>query len=144
MPAEAIGIAGTLYLYRDKVRIVAGRHEALHPRLNEPGAKSILKEHRAQAVAAVSGKRAKRYLKREHLLQLGGAAYEYITEIVHRRPGAWLHDVDLLHELLQSHGEQALRDAVERALGDEVYGAEYVGHFLGALPHTGVQQELPL
>jgi len=148
MPPEAIGIAGTLYLYRDKVRIVAGRHEALHPRLCEPGAKSILPEHRAQAVAAVSGKRAKRYLKREHLLQLGGAAYEYITEIVHRRPGAWLHDVDLLHELLQHHGEHALREALQRALDGEVYGAEYVGHFIEAYPPTHVaaaaQQELPI
>ena len=144
MPPEAIGIAGTLYLYRDRVRIVAGRHEAWHPRLTEPGAKSILPEHRAQAVAAVSGKRAKRYLKREHLLQLGGAAYQYLTEIVHRRPGAWVHDVDLLHELLQRHGEHALREALGRALDDEVYGAEYVGHFLGALPRAAAQQELPL
>ena len=32
MPPQAAGMAGTLYLYRDVVHIVAGRHEAEHPR----------------------------------------------------------------------------------------------------------------
>src|ERR1700674_1073157 len=32
MPPEAISMPGTLYLYADRVRIVAGRHEATHPR----------------------------------------------------------------------------------------------------------------
>jgi hypothetical protein len=61
-PPQAIGIAGTLCLYRERVRIVAGRFEAIHPRLFTPGAHSNLPEHRAQQVAAVSGERAKRYL----------------------------------------------------------------------------------
>ncbi|OFV89930.1 MAG: hypothetical protein A3G76_09400 [Acidobacteria bacterium RIFCSPLOWO2_12_FULL_65_11] len=67
MPPEAIGLPGTLYLYRDHVRIGAGRFTARHDRLWEPDAHSTLPEHRAQHVAAVSGKRAKRYLQREHL-----------------------------------------------------------------------------
>jgi len=32
MPPESLGIPGTLYLYRDRVRIAAGRYEAVHPR----------------------------------------------------------------------------------------------------------------
>src|SRR5436190_447482 len=63
MAPDAIGIPGTLFLYRDRVRIVAGRFEAVHQRLFEPNAKSTLPEHRAQQVAAVSGNRAKRYLQ---------------------------------------------------------------------------------
>src|SRR5436190_6625893 len=63
MPPDAIGIPGTLFLYRDRVRVVAGRFEAVHQRLFEPNAKSTLPEHRAQQVAAVSGNRAKRYLQ---------------------------------------------------------------------------------
>ena len=73
MPPDSLGIPGTLYLYRERVRIVAGRYEAIHPRLFGPAAKSTLPEHRAQRVAAVSGKRAKRYMQREHLLALGAA-----------------------------------------------------------------------
>jgi hypothetical protein len=66
MPPDAIGLPGTLYLYRDRVRIVAGRFSAEHERKFQPGDGSILPEHRAQRVAAVSGKRARRYLQRQH------------------------------------------------------------------------------
>jgi len=146
MPPEAIGIAGTLYLYREKVRIVAGRYEAVHERLFEPRASSTLTEHRASHVAAVSGKRAKRYLQREHLLALGRSALDYLTELTHRRPGVWIRDVDRLHELLQQHGDAALRGAFERGLAAGVFGAEYIAQDLrNDTPRAGDgQQELPL
>jgi len=130
MPPDAIGIAGTLFLYRERVRIVAARFSALHPRLFERGAKSTLPEHRADAVAKVSGKRGKRYLMREHLLEVGGPALDYLTEITHRRPGAWIGEVEQLHALLQQHGPDALRAALARALAGQTFGAEYVRHFL--------------
>jgi transposase len=130
MPPDAIGIPGTLFLYRDRVRIVAGRFEAVHDRLFEPGAKSTLPEHRAQHVAAVSGKRAKRYLQREHLLALGPAALEYLTELTHRRPQIWIRDVERLHALLATYGDEALRTAFTRGLAAQTIGAEYVAHDL--------------
>jgi transposase len=130
MPPEAIGIAGTLFLYRDRVRIVAGRFEATHQRLVEPHAKSTLPEHRAQHVAAVSGRRAKRYLQREHLLELGPVALDYLTELTHRRPRIWLRDVDRLHTLLATHGEGAMRAAFARGLAEQAIGAEYIAHYL--------------
>ncbi len=134
MPAEAIAISGTLYLYRDRLRIVAGRHEATHPRLTIPGARSMLPEHRASAVAAVSGKRARRYLKREHLLQLGEAAHGYLTELVHRRPNLWIIDVEQLHDLLLTYGDEALRAAFLMGLREQLFGAEYIRHYLAAVP----------
>jgi hypothetical protein len=97
--AGAIGLPGTLYLYRDRVRIVAGRFSADHERQTQPGASSILPEHRAQRVAAVSGKRARRYLQRQHLLDLGAAALAYLTELTHRRPRTWIPEVERLHAL---------------------------------------------
>jgi transposase len=145
MPPEAIGLAGTLYLHRDRVRIVAGRYESTHERLFERDASSTLAEHRAQRVAAVSGTRAKRYMKREHLLSLGEHALVYITEIVHRRPRVWIRDVDRLHELLERHGDLALRAAFARGLDEGAFGAEYIAHYLintdGALAGAA-QQEL--
>src|SRR5438128_5105150 len=132
MPPDAIGIPGTLFLYRDRVRIVTGRFEAVHQRLFEPHAKSTLPEHRAQQVAAVSGKRAKRYLQREHLLALGPAALDYLTELTHRRPGIWLRDVDRLHALLATYGDDALRAAFARGLVAQTIGAEYLAHDLAA------------
>jgi transposase len=147
MPPEAIGIAGTLFLYRETVRIVAGRFEAAHGRLFEPGARSTLPEHRAQLVAAVSGRRAKRYLQREHLLALGPVALEYLTELTHRRPRVWVRDVDRLHDLLQQRGEPALRAAFERGLAEGVFGAEYVAHHLADAarpPTVAIQEEFSL
>ncbi len=141
MPPEAIGIAGTLFLYKDRVRIVAGRFEAVHPRLLEKGSKSNLSAHRAAMVAAVSGKRGKRYLKREHLLEVGGAALDYLTEITHRRPRAWISEVDRLHDLLQLHGRERLRIAFGRAVEARTFGAEYVLHYLAGASRQGV---LPL
>jgi transposase len=147
MPPEAIGIAGTLYLYRERVRIVAGRFESVHPRQHEAGARSMLPEHRASLVAAVSGRRAKRYLEREHLLELGGPALDYLTELTHRRPRLWVRDVHQLHELLQHHGAAPLRAAFERGLTEHLFGAEYIAHVLSrsAPPSASRrQQELAL
>jgi transposase len=148
MLPDSMGIPGTLYLYRDKVRIVAGRFEAVHTRLFGPPAKSTLPEHRAQRVAAAAGKRAKRYMQREHLLEIGRVALEYLTELTHRRPRVWVRDVDRLHDLLQQHGEQALRAAFERGQAEHAFGAEYIAHYLALtpdpMPCVSEQQELPL
>ena len=122
-----------MFLYRDRVRIVAGRFEAIHQRLFEPYAKSTLPEHRAQHVAAVSGKRAKRDLQREHLLALGSSALEYLTELTHRRPRIWIRDVDRLHDLLATYGDNAVRAAFARGLTEQAIGAEYIAHYLAAM-----------
>jgi hypothetical protein len=130
MDPDSLGIPGTLYLYRDRVRIVAGRFEATHKRLFGPPDKSTLPEHRARRVAAASGKRAKRYMKREQLLEVGKEALLYLTELTHRRPRVWVRDVDRLHDLLQKHGKEPLRGAFERGLLEAAIGAEYIAHYL--------------
>jgi transposase len=132
MPPEAISMPGTLYLYGERVRIVAGRYEAVHPRKFVPQEGSWLAEHRAAMVAAVSGKRGKRYLKRQQLLELGESAIRYLTEIVHRRPQQWYQDIDRLHQILQSHGPEVLRRAMEDGLREQVFGAFYVERCLQA------------
>jgi transposase len=139
MPPDAIGIAGTLFLYRDRVRIVAGRFEAVHPRKSLRHEGSMLPEHRAQHVAAVSGKRAKRYLQREHLLKLGPEALAYLTELTHRRPRVWLHDIDRLHGWLATYGDDALRRAFAWALQENAVGAEYIAQYLSEMVATGTR-----
>jgi transposase len=126
MPPEAISMPATLYLYADRVRIVAGRYEVHHPRKFIAHEGSTLAAHRAAMVAAVSGKRGKRYLKRQQLLELGELAFRYLTEIVHRRPGQWFHDVDRLHDILQRHGAEVLRRAMEEGLQEQVFSATYI------------------
>jgi transposase len=126
MPPEAISMPATLYLYAQRVRIVAGRYEAEHPRKFVAHEGSSLAEHRAAMVAAVSGKRGQRYLKRQQLLELGEPAIRYLTEIVHRRPRQWFEDVDRLHRILQRHGPEVLRRAMEEGLKQQIFGAFYV------------------
>ena len=127
-------------LSNEGVRIIAGRFQSDHERKFQPGEGSILPEHRAERVAAVSGKRARRYLQRQHLLDLGTAALAYLTELTHRRPRGWIHEVEQLHALLQTHGDAALRTAFERGLAEHAIGAEYIAHYLGtrvpSLPFT--------
>ncbi len=136
MPVEAAGLPGTLYLYRDRVRIVAGRHEATHDRVYERGAPSRLPEHRAAHLAALSGTRAKRYLKRQHLFETGEAAVRYLTELVHCNPRTWYRDVDALHDLLQKAGPEAMDRAFRAALDVGQLSTAFISQCLGrsALP----------
>ena len=126
MPPEAAGLPGTMYLYRDKVRIVAGRHEAVHERSFEQGKGSTLTEHRAAQLSAISGKRGRRYLKRQHLFETGEAAVVFLTEVVHREPRSWIRQVDDLHDLLQQHGPDAMNRAFRAAVDVGRFDARYV------------------
>ena len=126
MPPEAAGMAGTLYLYRDHVHIVAGRHQAQHPRYIAKGTLARQPEHRAAQLAAVSGKRGRRYLQREHLLETGEAALQFLTALVHRAPRTWYRDVEVLHQLLQQHGPKTLERAFGAAQAAHSCTTEYV------------------
>jgi hypothetical protein len=146
MDPDALGLPGTLYLHRERVRIVAGRFESVHERKFGVDEMSTLAEHRAPRVAAVSGQRAKRYMKREHLTRLGEHALSYITELVHRRPKIWIRDVDRMHDMLERHGDDEMREAFELALADRNFGAEYIAHYLtttrAVVDGAAQQQEL--
>lgn len=130
MPPEAAGVPGTLYLYRDRVRIVAGRHQAHHARQFEAGARSTLPEHRAQQLASVAGRRGKRYLMRQHLLETGPAAERFLTELVHLRGPTWVQEVDRLHDLLERYGADAMHRALRAAVDVSRYDAAYVARCL--------------
>lgn len=130
MPAKSIGMPGTLFLYPDRVRIVARHLEVEHPRRPDVGAISYRPEHRAQLLADVSGERGKLYLKRQQLFELGQSAVDFLTEIVHARPRTWKGDVEKLHELLIARGPQPLLAAIQDASARRLFGAEYVADLI--------------
>jgi len=134
MPARALGIPGTLFLYRDRVRVIAGRFSAEHPRRPETPGISWKPEHRADMLAFVSGERGKLYLKRQQIFELGSDAVDFLTEIVHARPRVWKPDVEKLYELLVEHGGQRLLEAMREAAGRRLFGAEYVAQLLRKEP----------
>jgi hypothetical protein len=45
-------------------------------------------------------------------------ALAYLTELIHRRPRAWVPDIERLHQLLEQHVDERLRAAFERGLSD--------------------------
>jgi transposase len=124
MPPEAIGVPGTLFRYRDRVQIIAGRFTTEPPRQWQRGAGSVLPEPRASPVAAVSSVRARRDLQRQQLLALGAEALASLTELTHRRTRTWIQDVEQRHERLQSHGDAARRAAFTRGLAEQAIAAE--------------------
>jgi hypothetical protein len=131
MPPEAACIPGTLYLYRDTVRIVAGSHEAIHPR-HPTGDISTLPAHRSARLAAVSGKRGKRYLKRQDLLDTGEAAAVFLTELIYRDSRGWTDEVDRLHNLLQRHGGDMMNLAFREAIQENRFSGDAIARYLGA------------
>ncbi len=126
MPPEAIGIPGMLWLYANRVRIVAGRFEREHARVPEQGKDSFHPEDRAARLAQVAGKRGRLYLKRQEILDLGPAAESFLTEIVHRHRFTWQGEVEQLHGALVQHGPAALHRALAVAHERELYGAPHV------------------
>jgi transposase len=129
MPVESIGFPATLHLYRDRVRIVAARHEVVHARFPQRGL-SYPPELRAEHLATISGKRGRLYFQRQRLLELGPVVVHFLTEIVHRRPRTWKGDVETLYQLLERHGEERLIQAIQAAELRELFGAEYVQAFV--------------
>jgi transposase len=130
MPAKSIGMPGTLYLYPDRVRIVARHFDAEHPRRPSVGMTCYRPEHRAQLLAEVSGERGKLYLKRQQIFELGQPAMDLLTEIVHARPRTWKGDVEKLHELLVARGPQPMLVAIREAMVRRLFGAEYVADLI--------------
>lgn len=116
MPAEATLIAGTLFLYETRLRIVAGRFEAEHRRRQKGEPPEPLPEHRAQKLAAVHGKRAKLYEKRQQVLNLGQDALALLTELTHREPNLASRRIEELYALLEDQGDQRLRAAISAAV----------------------------
>jgi len=131
MPPEAAGLPGTLFLYRNRVKIVAGRWQAEHERFIAKGHIAWLPEHRAAHLAAVAGKRGKRYLKRQQLFECGEATVEVLTEIVHRSPRGWYVEIDQLHDLLQAVGPEKLERACRAAVQTGSFTVAVIAQCLG-------------
>ena len=128
MPAAACGIPATLWLYPARVKIVTAgsKHEAIHPRFPEQGTVSYLPGQRAAQLASVAGARKRLYFMRERILELGSVGEAYLTELIHRRPHIWKGDIERLFALLEELGDAHFRLVLQRALFQQLIGAEYV------------------
>jgi transposase len=119
MPPRAANIAGTAFVYEDRVRFVAGRHEATHVRGKPGDPLASTPELRAAKLAAVHGGRARTYEMREQLLHLGADALALLTALVHRAPARATEHVERLHALYTAHGDDAMKRAIARAVAEK-------------------------
>lgn len=142
MPAQACGIPATLWLYPDRVKLITagGKHEVLHPRFPQH-AVSYLPGQRAAQLAAVAGTRKRLYFMRERILELGPVGEAYLTELVHQRPYMWKGDVERLFALLEELGDTAFRLVLQRALFQQLIGAEYVVRLIARAPASVAHAE---
>jgi transposase len=125
MPPATIGQAATLQLYEDHVDILTKTGDVVrHPRTAERA--SLLPEHRAAMLDSVRGGRGRLYFQRQSLWELGAAAEAWLTELIHRRPARWRHDVEDCFALLQDYGPAPLRQAFAWGVDHGAIGAEYV------------------
>lgn len=135
---KVIGRAGTLYLMKDRVRIVVSNVDVVYrrPARGEVPQKQTSPQLKAALVDVAKGPRGKLYLKRQQLLELGQHAHDFLTELVHRKPRTWKADVERLHALSLSVDDDDLRAAFRKALDEGSIGAEYVAHWLKQLVHA--------
>ncbi|NJK89865.1 MAG: IS21 family transposase [Myxococcales bacterium] len=143
MPPEATHVAGTVFLYEDRLLIVAGRFRAEHRRRKKGEPPAPLPEHRAAKIAAVHGKRAKLYQKRQHVLDLGPDALTLLTELTHRDPKRSSGNVEELFAMLEKYGDETMRAAISRAVQRGHLSVAGVRRALSAsMPSTRVATEV--
>ena len=132
MPPNTIGIPGTLFLYPERVRIVTRNGTKVeHPRRPAVGNTSYRSEDRVAKLAAVHGRRAKLYQKRQEILELGPPAETLMTEWVHHPRMNWKGQVEQLHDLLLHHGPRRTLVAIERVLLNGRHHAKAIAWVLG-------------
>jgi len=131
MSPDTLGLPATLFLYPDRVRIVAKSGAvAEHPRTPPVGTASYRPEDRVSRVAAVHGARGRLSLQRQAILELGPPAEALVTEWVHRRTYDAAEQVEALHALLVAYGPVPVLAAIERALAGHRYHADAIAWLL--------------
>jgi transposase len=143
MPPEAVHIAGTLFLYEKSLRIVAGRHEVEHRRRQKGEPPEPHPAHRAAKIAALHGARAVLYEKRQQVLNLGADALTLLTEITHRNQRRSAEHVEQLFDLLEEHGDGAMRTAIAKAVARGRLSVSAVREMLASSSARGRGDEVP-
>lgn len=124
---DLTGRDGTLFVLRDTVRIAIDAYVVEYPR--RPVEKRVTRPaERAAQLGKLTG-RGKKFTRRQHLLDLGGATETFLTELCHTTPD-WDASVQRLHDLLQDHGEDALRQCFRVAVDVGAYNVDYIAALL--------------
>ena len=120
--ARYLGAPATLLVRRWHIDIHVGDEHSEHVREDHTGAVRRLPAHREDVLAALHGRRKLATFRRQCLLELGGPAWQFLGQLIHRCPdGRWEKPCSDLYELLCAHGDGAMLDAFTRCVARSTF-----------------------
>lgn len=125
--ARRLGAPATLLIRRDEIEIVLGDERCVHERADHTGEVRRLRQHRADVLAVLHGRRKVATFRRQCLLELGPPAFAFLGGLVHECPnGNWEGPCTELYDLLTDYGEDALRAAFGKCANRRDYTVDAV------------------
>ena len=124
--AQRIGAPATLLIRRDTIELVVGDggEKCVHVRRDGVGVVQRHPEQRDDMLGAVRGRRKQATFRRQCLIELGKPARDFLGILVHVCPdGRWEQPCAELFDLLQEHGDEAMRAALGRCVTRKRYTA---------------------
>lgn len=124
--AQRIGAPATLLIRRDTIELVVGDggEKCVHVRRDGVGVVQRHPEQRDDMLGAVHGRRKQATFRRQCLIELGKPARDFLGILVHVCPdGRWEQPCAELFDLLQEHGDEAMRAALGRCVTRKRYTA---------------------
>jgi transposase len=126
VPTAQVGATVAVRLHRDRIAIFQDTTQvADHNRSPDGAGARVINPAHFQPLFGKKP-RAQVMLYRQVLLDLGGVATQYVSELSCRRRDRLREEVLALHDLLERTGKDALLEAMQRAAGFGGYGVEYL------------------
>lgn len=125
VPAHLVGMLLTVRIHPARMmRYVGDTLVAAHPRHFGRHARVVIPEHDDAVFALTPRARVMAY--RDWLVQLGPVAADYVSQLCRKRYAAMDSQMLALYQLAQQVARSAFLAAVELALAQQTFGAEYV------------------
>jgi transposase len=125
--ATRLGAPATLKVRRDELDIIVGGEASTHVRRDGTGEVHRLPKHREDTLAVLHGRRKVATFRRQCLLELGRAAWDFLGGLVHVCPdGKWEGPCTELYELGARHGDGPLLAAFAACAARRDYTVEAV------------------
>lgn len=122
--ARRIGAPATILIRKGEIEIVVGdkAEHCTHVRRDDAGVVQRLPGQRVDLLAVVHGTRKHATFRRQCLLDLGQEAWNFLGVLVHRCPnGRWEEPCTELYDLLETFGDDAMREAFARCHARQDY-----------------------
>ena len=131
--ARCIGAPATLLIHRNDIEIAVGDERCTHLRRDKAGEVQRLRSQRGDFLEVVHGRRKQATFRRQCLVELGKEAREFLGVLVHVCPGGcWEQPCTELFDLLQTHGDAAMRTAFAGCVARNRFTAADVAQALRA------------